>query len=185
MLLRQVTCRLRWRGLFRRDMLSSLFARSLCLLAESTRRRQGQVQYSQCIRLVFTTPRRQIKEKYYHSTCLATTDFSCHPQMQHNHTRFPKRPQGLVPPTELTTSRRWYPLLYRTNPFPSADNYQNMATTLSSMLLRGRWRVAGRVTAIVWVVCFRIGFYTGRRSWASNGLYISAFDVTAGVKCRG
>jgi hypothetical protein len=59
-----------------------------------------------------------------------------------------------------------------------------MATTLSSMLLRGWWRVAGRVTTIIWVISFRIGLHTGGRRRASTGLYVSAFDVTAGVKCR-
>jgi hypothetical protein len=57
-----------------------------------------------------------------------------------------------------------------------------MAITPSSIFLRGGWREAGRVTAGSSDVCFRIGFYTGRRSRASAGLYISAFDVTAGVK---
>jgi hypothetical protein len=57
-----------------------------------------------------------------------------------------------------------------------------MTITPSSSLLRGGWRVAGCVTAIRRVVCFRIGFYTGRRGQASAGLFISAFDVTAGVR---
>jgi len=30
------------------------------------------------------------EEKYYHSTCLATTDCTCHLQMQHNNIRFSK-----------------------------------------------------------------------------------------------
>jgi hypothetical protein len=62
---------------------------------------------------------------------------------------------------------------------------RTMAITPSSVFLRGRWREAGRVTAGSSDVCFRIGFYTGRRSRASAGLFISFFDVTAGVECRG
>jgi hypothetical protein len=76
--------------------------------------------------------------------------------------------------------RRKYSLLYKANPFPSADAIRTMAITPLSIVLRGGWRVAGRVTAVERVVCFRIGFDTGQRSQASAGWYISAFDVTAG-----
>ena len=57
------------------------------------------------------------------------------------------------------------------------------ATTPSSS--RGGGRVAGRVTAVIRVVCFLIIFYAGRRGQARVAYYISAFDVAAGVKRRG
>jgi hypothetical protein len=62
---------------------------------------------------------------------------------------------------------------------------RTMAITPSSICLRGGWRVAGRVTAVIRVVCFLIIFYAGRSGQARVAYYISAFDVAAGVKRRG
>jgi len=55
------------------------------LVAESTRIRAGpgHTRYSRWFHLVRTAPWRQIKEKCYHSTCLAITDRSCHLQIQY------------------------------------------------------------------------------------------------------
>jgi hypothetical protein len=60
-----------------------------------------------------------------------------------------------------------------------------MAITPSSICSRGGWRVAGRATAVIRVVCFLIILYAGRRGRARVAYYISAFDATAGVKRRG
>jgi len=64
------------------------------------------------------------------------------------------------------------------------SNVVSKATPLW-IVLRGGRRVAGRVTAVIRVVCFLIIFYAGRRGQARVAYYVSAFDVTAGVKRRG
>lgn len=61
------------------------FPRSLHLVAESTRGKagQGQVIFDIHDSPHLAAPGRQIKEKYYHSIYLVTTDNNCHLQIQY------------------------------------------------------------------------------------------------------
>ena len=100
MVLRRATSKAPWRRLLRRNMLSSCSRDRYILLAESTRSRLDV--FTRFV-LLQTDHRENIITPHASQPQIVPATFKCNTTTSD----FPRQPQCLVPPTELSTGRMW------------------------------------------------------------------------------